>query len=57
MSLRLLPVPRDIVAICLDHWRTAEVVRRLAPSEAADRIAAAQRWAYEQARTGRLVLQ
>lgn len=57
MSLRSLPAPRDVVAICLDHWRAAELFRQVFPSDTADRVAVAQRWAYEQARTGRLVLQ
>lgn len=57
MSLRFLPVARDVVSICLDHWRNAEMFRQVFPSETADRLAAAQRMAWEQARSGRLVLQ
>ncbi len=57
MALRFLRTQPDVVSICLDHWRTAELARAVAPSEAADRIAAAQRAAFEQARSGRMVLQ
>lgn len=58
MSLRFLRVPSpDVVSICRQHWHSAELARRVAPSEAADRICAAQRMAYEQARSGRMVLQ